>query len=169
MLIDDLMPRSDFSERHTIRVRATPERAFDAIQHADLAASPVVKMLMMLRGMRPAKERSVGSTFSLIAVDAPRELVIGLEGAFWQPFCVVKRVTRHTFGTPRPPNTALGAWNFTVTQCTDGSEVATETRVLCSDKGAKRKFRIYWTLIRPFSGLIRRFMLRAIRAEAERA
>ncbi|HET7435910.1 MAG TPA: hypothetical protein VFN10_14475 [Thermoanaerobaculia bacterium] len=169
MIIDQYIPRAQFSERHTIRVRATQERTFQAIREADLAASPVVKMLMALRGMTRLKKRTVGSTFSLVTVDAPRELVIGLEGSFWQPFCAVQPVTAATYGTTRPPNTALAAWNFTVTPEGDACEVATETRVVCSDAAARRKFRIYWTFIRPFSGLIRRFMLRTIRAEAERA
>jgi hypothetical protein len=32
----------------------------------------------------------------------------------------------------------------------------------------RRRFRAYWLFVRPGSGLIRRFMLRAVRARAER-
>jgi hypothetical protein len=49
-----------------------------------------------------------------------------------------------------------------------GAAVSTETRVLCTDERSRRAFRRYWTLVRPFSGLTRIEMLRAIRREAER-
>jgi len=34
------------------------------------------------------------------------------------------------------------------------------------DAASRRRFRLYWLLIRPFSGLMRRLMLRAIAREA---
>jgi hypothetical protein len=43
-----------------------------------------------------------------------------------------------------------------------------ETRIFTPDAVARRRFRRYWLMIRPGSGLIRRLMLRSIRAEAER-
>ena len=58
--------------------------------------------------------------------------------------------------------------NFLVQREGEATRVTTETRVLCADD-ARPKFRLYWMLIRPFSGLLRRFMLRAIRQEAEAA
>ena len=48
-----------------------------------------------------------------------------------------------------------------------GTELTTETRVLCADAGARRRFLPYWYLIRPASGMIRRVMLREIRRSAE--
>jgi len=45
--------------------------------------------------------------------------------------------------------------------------VATETRVISYGRPAKLFFRIYWQLIAPFSGLIRREMLRMIEREME--
>ena len=49
----------------------------------------------------------------------------------------------------------------------EGSLVATETRVRCTDAASLRSFRRYWRVIRPFSGLVRREALRAIRRTAE--
>ena len=48
------------------------------------------------------------------------------------------------------------------------TRLTTETRVLCADAGSRRRFRVYWAVVRPGSGLIRRMMLRAVRREAER-
>ena len=49
----------------------------------------------------------------------------------------------------------------------DGTTLSTETRVLATDEASRRAFRRYWLVIRPFSGLIRRVWLRAIRQRAE--
>jgi hypothetical protein len=49
------------------------------------------------------------------------------------------------------------------------SSLSTETRVHVADPAARRKFRRYWRVIRPFSGLIRILFLRAARRRAEKA
>ena len=170
MLIDRFMPHCDHFERHSILTRATPERAYDAIQRADLAGHPIVRALLMLRGMGRRPERTslrFAEGFTIAAEDRPRELVIGLEGPFWNPRCKPSGVDADRFGTPVPPNTARAAWNFFIEAEGARTRVTTETRVLCSDD-ARTRFGLYWMLIRPWSGLIRMMMLRAIRAEAER-
>lgn len=68
------------------------------------------------------------------------------------------------------PGTAKAAWNFAVHPGTGGRSVlTTETRVLCADPATRRRFRTYWAVVGPFSGLIRREMLAAIRDTAEAA
>ena len=62
---------------------------------------------------------------------------------------------------------AVAAWNFTVLPTDEGSLLATETRVRCTDDAARRSFARYWRVVRPFSGLIRTEALRAIRRTAE--
>ena len=65
--------------------------------------------------------------------------------------------------------TARAAWNFLVERTPDGGvTLSTETRVQPADAESARRFRRYWWLVRPWSGLTRRYMLRAIRREAER-
>jgi hypothetical protein len=49
------------------------------------------------------------------------------------------------------------------------TRVTTERRIQATDSAAKRKFALYWALIRPGSGLIRRDLLRAVRRRASRA
>jgi hypothetical protein len=98
-------------------------------------------------------------------------IVIGLLGRFWTPRgAMSSELTADTFRTRPPDGQALAGWNFTVHARADGfCELRTETRVWCAPD-ARRKFRMYWLLVRPVSGLIRRAMLRAIcrRAEEER-
>lgn len=169
MNLDRLMPHCDFVERHATVVRAAPERIYAAIRRADLARHPVTRALLVLRGLgRGGKKFNldsfIGDGFGILAEDPPREIVLGVQGPFWRPGCKLHTVTAETFRTSVPDGTARAAWNFLIEP--DG-RVSTETRILCADD-ARLKFRLYWMIIRPFSGLIRRMMLRAIREEAER-
>jgi hypothetical protein len=47
--------------------------------------------------------------------------------------------------------------------------LTTETRVWLTDARARRRFRAYWLVVRPLSGLVRRSWLRAAKKLAERA
>ncbi|TMB67768.1 MAG: hypothetical protein E6J43_07850, partial [Chloroflexi bacterium] len=49
-----------------------------------------------------------------------------------------------------------------------GTRLFTETRVRCLGVPSRRWFRLYWLVIRPFSGLLRRSMLRGIKIDAIR-
>jgi hypothetical protein len=45
--------------------------------------------------------------------------------------------------------------------------LSTETRIKCFGRGALWKFRIYWSLVGPFSGLIRKAILERVKTQAE--
>lgn len=169
MLIDSLLPHFDFHERHSILVRAAPERAYDSILSADLTGSGVVRLLLLLRGLGRKPQRTTlrfAKSFSVAAEERPREIVLGIEGPFWKPACRPHGIS--DFSRPVPPDAARAAWNFLVEREDDTRvRVTTETRILCGEN-ARRRFGLYWIFIRPGSGLIRRMMLRAIRREAER-
>ena len=67
------------------------------------------------------------------------------------------------------PGAAQAAWNFAIRPLVGNKTVlTTETRVRCVDPAGRWRFRIYWAFIRPFSGLIRLVMLRAIKRDAEK-
>jgi hypothetical protein len=48
-----------------------------------------------------------------------------------------------------------------------GTQLTTETRVQTFGRAATLMFRVYWLIVRPFSGLIRKAMLREIKRIAE--
>jgi hypothetical protein len=191
MLIDSYLPRFDVSERHRTRVAASPETTYAALWTADLAKAPVVRMLVALRALPGALRSGVSGLrallqrgsrpvtlatfqergFRLLAELPPTELVIGLEGRFWRPTGNLSTPSAGTFrSNAAAPGTARGVWNFHLQSHDDGgTELTTETRVLCADAGARRRFLPYWYLIRPASGVIRRVMLREIRRSAEAA
>ncbi len=191
------MPEYDVVERHGTTVRATPETVFAAIREADLAGGLLARSLLACRTAPAALVTFLGSPsaawrefrhraatrtpgvrlrdfehagFHIVAEHAPDELVIGLLGRFWTArggLCA--SVSADTWRAGPPPGQALAGWNFTVTTRPDGwSDLRTETRVWCAPD-ARWKFRLYWLVVRPGSGLIRHAMLRAIRRHAEAA
>lgn len=195
MLLDELMPQYDVVERHRIIVHASPAVVFRAIREANLSGGPITRALLAIRAIPAAivsllkspraaraQYRDHTSTrgrvvrlrdferagFKVVAERAPEEMVIGLLGRFWTPrggLCA--DVTAETFRNGPPEGQALAGWNFTVVSSSDRcSELCTETRVRCA-MDARWKFRLYWLVVRPGSGLIRRAMLNAIRREAE--
>ena len=172
MPLDDWMPQFDFSERHATRVAAPRERVWESLNAIDFARSPVVRALASLRGIgsrEPATLRGLlGGAFAPLADDPPRELVLGLTGRFWTPRGGLERSDRATFREPPPPGTARAAWSFTLVEEPGGTRLETETRVRCADAAVRRVFGMYWRVIRPGSGLIRRAILRAVRRDAER-
>ncbi len=178
--IDDVLPTYDAVERHAIGVDAPPEIAFDAVRNLELARSPVIAMLLAVRGLphlftgrvRPARrldlDAILGSGFVLLADDPPHEIVLGVVGQFWRLTSGIRPIAPPDFAAFQDPGFAKGVWNFTVEP--DGaarSIVRTETRVACTDEAARRKFRRYWRVVGPFSGLIRILLLRSIKRAAE--
>lgn len=72
------------------------------------------------------------------------------------------------FAALEAPGAAKGAWNFRFEPLAGGrTRVTTVTRVAAGDAAARRSFGRYWRLIRPFSGLIRIEMLRALRRKLD--
>ena len=198
MLLDELMPRFDVVERHATIVRASPSATFAAIRAADLTGGPVTRSLLAARALpavivamfrspsaalaehrarRTERDRAwLGlapferAGFRVLAERAPDELLIGLMGKFWTPRGAIRAdVSEAHFAAGPPAGFALAGWNFTVAGRPDGTcELRTETRVRCAPD-VRTKFRLYWVLVRPGSGLIRRAMLRAIRRTAEQS
>lgn len=98
-----------------------------------------------------------------------REIVFGLVGRFWKLSGELRRLTAEEFIRFDEEGWAKGALGFAVAPAGGGAELSTETRVRCLGDEARRKFRRYWSLIEPFSGLMRIELLRGVRREALRS
>jgi hypothetical protein len=110
--------------------------------------------------------------FLLLAEKPGAEIVFGQISRPW-------KVSASTGGTPahRPeefaefdaPGYAKIAFNIRVEPygC-DRTLVTTETRTATTDPASRRRFGMYWRLIGPFSGLIRRLTLRLVKSDAEK-
>jgi hypothetical protein len=191
-LLDELLPvaAADAAERHATHVRAAPAEVLRALWSADLAG-PASRALLALRllpaaiaGSADARTRLRGlrgeraltlddfrrAGFTVIGQREGHEVVLGLTGRFWSPSGGLVPTDARTWAAGPPAGTAQAAWSFRVTPAADGATLLdTETRVRCADEATRRAFARYWLVVRPFSGLLRRAMLRAVRREAERA
>jgi len=181
-LIDDAAPTPDALEFHDIEVHASPDVVYRTLWTADLGASLVIKSLLLLRALPtwimgrrislPSSvltlESVIHGGFGLLAEEPGREILLGVTGRFWRLTGNVEPFDRAAFSRPVPPGMARGFWNFKVMSAGDRKTIlSTETRVTCGDAGSRRKFGLYWFVVRPFSGLIRTIMLKAIRDAAQ--
>jgi hypothetical protein len=84
--LDELMPRYEFSERHSIPVEAPPERAERALREVTLADVPLVRALFALRGLpRRGRVLDVVAALGRVLDDVPGEgIVLGVRGQLWR-------------------------------------------------------------------------------------
>lgn len=170
--LDELLPAYEFSERHAIQVAAAPARIDEAVRAVSIADIPIARALWWLRRLgRPygdAAKPFVGDELpGVVLDDVPGEgIVLGLTGQFWRlrggrdPN---RPTTAEEFLAYDRPDTCKAVIDFRVAPGT----LSTETRVHVADPASRRRFRRYWLVVRPFSGLIRILFLRAARRRAE--
>jgi hypothetical protein len=183
MLIDNFAPHPDAVETHKVEIAASREAVYHALWTTDVGGAPIIKRLIALRSLpewivypkrrhyQPQKVTLytlIEAGFGQLAEEPGREVVFGITGRFWRPVGNLLPFRQEDFSGPVPPGLARAVWNFSVWELTTGRTLlSTETRVVCGDTASRLKFRAYWLFIRPFSGLIRRVMLNAIRRESE--
>jgi len=167
ILIDQVMPSYDRREIHRRQTTASPPALWDAIHVLEARDLTLMRALMGIRtlgrridsGDRTVLEGFERMGFRQVAEDPGRELVIAGIGQFWKPSGGLRKVTsREQFLAFEEPGYAKAAFNFRITD----EEISTETRIAGTDPQSKRLFGLYWLLIRPGSGLIRREWLRAL-------
>jgi hypothetical protein len=108
--------------------------------------------------------------FIRLVDDPPNEFVLGTVGIFWKLTPQIVDLSPEEFKSFDTPGYAKVAFNILIEKTdADSCLVSTESRILCLDDTSRRRFRFYWTLIRPFSGLIRIIMLGAIRKASEQS
>ena len=188
-LLDALLPAYDAAERHSTDVHAPPARVYAAVRALDVRGSALIRALFLLRslpalvthprrvwsarrdgnpGLGLTLDGLLRSGFVLLGERPEREIVLGLVGQFWRPAGGIVRVTAEEWTAWERPGYAKAAWSFTLAPGPEGAvRLATETRVRCTDAESRRKFLRYWRVVGPFSGLVRREMLRGIRGAAE--
>ena len=106
----------------------------------------------------------------VVLAEAPNEeIVIGVGGRFWRPDggrCM--ELTAKDFAGFSRPGYAKVTWNFKLREeSSQGNFLSTETRIKCFGWAAFWKFRLYWSLVGPSSGLIRKAILKQVKTAAE--
>lgn len=189
MLLDDYLPEFDVRTSYATRIAAPAARVYASLWTANFDHWGVTRALYAVRTLPsfPARPREtwhrfrdelfrkrftldgmLSEGFALLEERPGEELVLGTVGRFWRARGELCATSSVRFLAPAPSGTAKAAWNFEVGLRADGAtDLRTETRVLCADVATRQRFRAYWMLIRPFSGLIRQEMLAAVRSAAE--
>ncbi|HEX7151776.1 MAG TPA: hypothetical protein VF618_09840 [Thermoanaerobaculia bacterium] len=175
--LDEFAPAWQFNEVHELYIDAPPERVFAAIREVRADEIFAFRALTWLRrggrdlpqnilnagGNQPLLDVAVCGGFVYLAVDAPREVVVGTAVIKPRGF---RETTIDTYRQPLPRGIALGTMNFRVIPEGTGSRVTTETRVFANSSRARRRFAAYWRIIYPGSAFIRLMWLRAIERRA---
>ena len=182
MEMDRYLESWDVRSHHEILVKASPEVTYAAIRNLNLGKSLPVMALFAVRAIphlltgkaKPQRELTLDTLmengFVLLFEEPPSEVVVGAVGRFWRPDSGFESISTGEFEDFSAPGFAKAAMNFTVTpRGPNESLLRTETRVLCTDDSSRRKFKLYWRMIGPFSGAIRHMMLRDARLAAGRA
>jgi hypothetical protein len=171
ILIDEVMPAYDRREVHRRKTTAPAPALWDAVHDLKGSELRLMRALMGLRTLgrgsgdddRTVLEGFKRMGFRKVAEQPGEELVIAGIGRFWKPSGGLRRVEgREQFTSFAEPGFAKVAFNF---RLADG-ELSTETRIAGTDAHARRLFGLYWLLVRPGSGLIRREWLHAITKQA---
>jgi len=186
--LDEFMPAYHFSEHHETLVHASADQVYRAIQEVRPGEVRFLQVLTGIRGLAPGRliGRGVpplesqppilriaqGGGFLLLDEEPGREIVLGTCGRFWllrgrAPCPGVKNAA--DLRSFREPGYAKAVINFHVSPEGASCRVSTDTRILATDDGARRRFAAYWRAIYPGSALIRIGWLEAIRRRAEGA
>jgi hypothetical protein len=180
--IDEFVPNHDFRAAFQVRINAQRSVVYDALLHTDFSELWLTRLLMTLRtGKRMPRHtmpgdlrvRLQGTGFVMLEEVANDELVIGVAGRFWRPDggrCM--DLTPANFIDFSRTGYARAGWNFKLRAELPETEIettilSTETRIQCFGPSARWKFRVYWTLVGPFSGLIRNAILKQVKDKAE--
>ena len=182
--LDEILPRYHFRERHGRPVHAAPDRVYRAIWEVTPGEMPLVPLLLTLRSLpailtgkeglsgghgTPLLRQMLAGHFTLLADDPGRELVLGVIGQMWKPAGGMVRVDDVAFPSFNRPGYVKVAMNLLLERHERGTWLSTETRILAADPGSRRRFALYWLVIRGGSGAIRRSWLRAVARRAERS
>ena len=192
MLLDEILPKYDFTEVHSLRIKATPETAYRVMKEMTMSdMSWIVAFLMNLRELpekligrkavsiknKPLFDENSRNGFVKLAEKESSEYVFGMIvpgdiGRVWKKTSgVIKNPSNaEDFFAYKNPDFLWVVANMLVeeTGAPGWVNVRTESRTMALSPRARKRFAPYWRIIRPFSGLIRRLMLRAIKRLAEK-
>lgn len=178
--LDAFLPSFQFVERHETRVRATPAAVYRAIRGVRADEIRTFRTLTWIRSPRFAWRRQRESILN--AGQAPIMDISTRSGFIWLADEPGRQAVVGTYvccGSRRPSSPdqfrglaqagfAKAAMDFRIEDLGGGEcRVTTETRVFATDRGARRRFGLYWAFIYPGSSLIRYGWLAAIKKRAE--
>jgi hypothetical protein len=168
ILIDKYLSHYTFNEYHEIAVNSPIENVYHAAKDFDLSKSKIITFLFKIRGL-PTKRLNLQNFindigFTNLEENYPYENLVG----FWARGKIAKIPSYEDFSNNSISPWLKAVWNFQFEKLEkDKTKVSTETRILCVAPVTKYTFGLYWSIIKPFSGLIRKKMLNIIKNDSE--
>ena len=193
MLLDEFVPKWDFREDCTVKVKAPIDVTYRAIMEFTLAeVSPLVRVLSFLRTL---PEKMVGRKYSTsdyhmpylpqecrdffteLAREPPHEFVCGLIvpgdiGRVWKKSSDLnfRATDAQEFKVYTDPSHLKVAMSICL--CDSGEpesiKLRAEWRIGALSPQARKKFTLYWRIIGPFSHLIQKSLVKAVKRRAEK-
>lgn len=178
--LDRLLPTPRLCDLDAVELAAPAALVWQAVRHANLARSPLVRALFAVRTLpgrltghiTPSATLCVDDLvsspeqpgFKVLIDEPPHEVAVGAIGQVWQldiPFVHVADAA--AFAGFSEPDQVKVAWAIRVLPVGSvGCRVEVEVRVDATDDAAWQKFRRYFRLIGPGSHFIRRTLLGAL-------
>ena len=157
-VLDDVLPRYDMREYHETIVAAEPEVVLAEALEMPAASDAIVSTLFRLRGIRGGDRplRELFDQLGFAPVVSSGRARSGV--AEWRPLRL-----RAAFALWAEPVPEARGRHGTETR----TRLATETRVVALDRGARLRFGLYWLVVGPFSALIRRRWLATAKRRVE--
>lgn len=167
-LIDKYLPEYTFNEIHCIDINCPVEDVYKSAKDFDLSKSKLIKALFLARGLPTRRMNLQGfisdAGFTNIEERFPTENLIG----FWARTKIESIACYDDFINNTISARVKVVWNFQLEKRSDGlTRLSTETRILCINTLTRMTFGLYWLIIKPFSGVIRKRMLQIIKDDAE--
>ena len=171
------LPAYQFHEAHKrLCTDGSPENLLHVLLTQNLRQDPLIGLFMQLRERipallqhrKPVPHANATARATPFGLDhftrletRPTRITLGLVGRFWRPrFGLSPIPDLAAFTAFNAPGVAKLVLTFEAQARANGTiELGTQTSVYCPDTACRLKMQLYWALIRPASGLIRRRIL----------
>jgi hypothetical protein len=192
--IDEVMPRFDANLVQHIVVNADPRATYQAVLDADLMDNQLTRLMVIARDLpnrlrprtspaaappsppqqdqRPTfrMRDAAGASSEWVQLrDEPGvEWLAGLVGQFWHRDYGLVTIPPEQFASFDRPGYAKTVAGFALHPHGEGRTLLTyESRTVCTDAAARRRFAAYWLVLRPFVRLMLRGALVSMKRHAE--
>ena len=187
MILDDVMPAPPYSVMVQATVRADVDTTWTAVHDANLFADRWVLTLFALRDaparlwhrLRGQSDEQMPRSFTfddiaqlpgwtVLGEAPPHETVLGSVGQFWRHDYGWRDIAPSEFVGFDEPGYAKTVAAMRLQPLGGGRTLVTyESRTTTTSEEARRRFQLYWLLLKPGIWLVMKRAVAAIRAEAE--
>jgi hypothetical protein len=183
VLLDQFMSHPEVDEYHSVEVAAPAALALETAKGTDIQSALPVKAIFFLRaipalirgegfrpeGSRGLLEETLARGFGVLAEEPGVEVVIGTYCQPWHQDVEFRPLPPEEFAAFDEPGFVKIAVSLAAEPLGPGrSRFVTRTRVVTTDAGGRRRFRLYWSPMSAGILLIRWFFLPLVRKQAER-